>query len=142
MIVSTRGRYALRVLIDLAEHYNGEFTPMKEVADRQEISLKYLERIIPSLTKGGLIEGMHGKGGGYRLSRDPSDINVWEVLELTEPDIYPVACLDKNAKPCSRRGYCRTLPLWTEFYEKMKEFFKNKTVADLSSGPAPDNYVI
>ena len=142
MIVSTRGRYALRVLVDLAEHYNGGYIPMKEVADRQEISLKYLERIIPPLTKGGLIEGMHGKGGGYRIARAADGITVWDVLVLTETDLAPVACLESGAKPCPRRGECRTLPLWQEFYSDMQTFFKNRTVADLMRFQTADNYVI
>lgn len=142
MIISTRGRYALRVLIDLAEHYNGGFTPMKEVAERQDISLKYLERIIPALTKGGLIEGVHGKGGGYRLTRSPDEYNVWDVLVLTETELAPVACLEDHAKPCVRQAECRTLPLWQEFYENMKDFFKSKSIADLMQYSPSDNYVI
>ncbi|MBQ3284824.1 MAG: Rrf2 family transcriptional regulator, partial [Ruminococcus sp.] len=91
MMVSTRGRYALRVLIDLSEHNNGSYIPMKDVAARQEISLKYLERILPTLTKAKLIEGVHGKGGGYKLTRAPEDYTVGEVLRLTEGDLAPVA---------------------------------------------------
>ena len=84
MMISTRGRYALRVLIDLAEHRNGSYIPMKDVADRQDISLKYLERIVPVLTQSGLIEGVHGKGGGYRLVKNPDECRVGDILRLTE----------------------------------------------------------
>ena len=101
-MISTRGRYALRVLIDLAEHQNGEYIPIKEVADRQDISLKYLERIMPLLTKGDLVEGLHGKGGGYRLRRSPEEITAGEVLRLAEGGLAPVACLEEGAPPCSR----------------------------------------
>ena len=91
MMISTRGRYALRVMIDLAEHSNGGYIPMKDVAARQEISLKYLERILPVLAKNGLVEGIQGKGGGYRLTREPAAYPVGEILRLTEGDLAPVA---------------------------------------------------
>ena len=116
MMISTRGRYALRVLIDLAEHAERGYVPMKEIAERQEISLKYLERILPVLSKNGLIEGVQGRGGGYRLNRPPEDCRIGEILRLTEGDLAPVACLECDAKPCSRMGECRTYPMWREFY--------------------------
>ena len=102
MMISTRGRYALRVLIDLAEHGGGSYIPMKEVAERQDISLKYLERILPLLTKSGYVEGVHGKGGGYRLKKEPDNIRVGDVLRLTEGELAPVACLAKDADVCER----------------------------------------
>ncbi len=111
-MISTRGRYALRVLIDLADHSSGNYIPMKDVAERQKLSLKYLERILPTLTKARLIEGVHGKGGGYKLTRDPSDYTVGEVLRLTEGDLAPVACLQPDAPPCDRVGECRTIKMW------------------------------
>ena len=95
MMVSTRGRYALRVMIDIAEHSNGNYVAMHEVAARQDISLKYLERILPMLVKAKLIEGVHGKGGGYHLTRKPAQYTVGEILRLTEGDLAPVSCLDK-----------------------------------------------
>lgn len=131
MMISTRGRYALRVMIDLAEHGDGGYIPMKAVAERQGISLKYLERILPALTKNGLVEGVQGKGGGYRLSRRPEEYTVWEILELTEGDLAPVACLEGGAEPCARAGDCRTHPLWTVFYQVTREYFSGVTVADL-----------
>ena len=142
MMFSTKGRYALRVMIDLAEHQNGRYLPMKEVADRQEISLKYLEKILPVLTKNDLIEGVHGKGGGYRLKRDPDQYTVWEILLLTEGDLAPVACLEKSADPCQRAAECRTLPMWQEYYELTKRYFEKITIADLMKTGAADNYII
>lgn len=131
MLVSTRGRYALRVMIDLAEHYSGAYIPMKDVAARQELSLKYLERILPLLTKGELVEGVHGKGGGYRLTREPQDYKVGEILRLTEGDLAPVACLECGAKPCGRASQCRTLPMWKEFNDMVNKYFDGITLADL-----------
>lgn len=131
MMISTRGRYALRVLIDLAEHQDNGYTPMKEIAKRQGVSLKYLEQIIPALTKNGIIEGVQGKGGGYRLVRSPKECTLGEILRLTEGDLAPVACLESGAKPCERAGACRTYPVWEEFYQLINEFFDGKTLADI-----------
>lgn len=131
MLISTRGRYALRVLADLAEHAEDGYIPMKDIAERQKISLKYLERILPALTKNGIIEGVQGKGGGYRLMRAPEECRIGDILRLTEGDLAPVACLEHDAKPCDQAGECRTLPLWTEFYELVNRFFDEKTLADI-----------
>ena len=131
MMISTRGRYALRVMIDLAEHSNGGYIPMKEVAQRQEISLKYIERIVPVLTKSGCVEGVHGKGGGYRLTREPDEYPLGEILRATEGDLAPVACLEKGAKPCPRAKGCKTLPMWKELDELICNYLDNKTLADL-----------
>lgn len=131
MLISTRGRYALRVLADLAEHAEDGYIPMKDIAERQKISLKYLERILPALTKNGIIEGVQGKGGGYRLMRAPEECRIGDILRLTEGDLAPVACLEDDAKPCDQAGECRTLPLWTEFYELVNRFFDEKTLADI-----------
>lgn len=142
MMVSTRGRYALRVLIDLAEHNNGSYIPMKDVAARQEISLKYLERILPTLTKAKLISGVHGKGGGYKLTRTPEKYTVGEVLRLTEGDLAPVACLSPDAEPCSKAAECRTLNMWKGFYDMTNKYFDSITIADLANTDTADNYVI
>ena len=142
MMISTRGRYALRVMIDLAEHSNGGYIPMKEVAQRQEISLKYIERIVPVLTKSGCVEGVHGKGGGYRLTRPPEDYTVGEILRLAEGDLSPVACLQEGAKPCPRAAECRTLPMWKEYYDLTRRYFDGITLANLLDTPLADNYVI
>jgi len=142
MMISTRGRYALRVMIDLAEHSNGGYIPMKEVAQRQNISLKYIERIVPVLTKSGCVEGVHGKGGGYRLTRPPEDYTVGEILRRGEGDLAPVACLQEGAKPCPRAAECRTLPMWKEYYDLTRRYFEGITLADLMATPLADNYVI
>lgn len=131
MMISTRGRYALRVLTDLAENSNGEYIPMKEIAQRQGISLKYLERIIPVLTKNGIIEGVQGKGGGYRLVKSPNQCKIGDILRLTEGDLAPVACLECGEKPCEKAEECRTYPMWVEFYKLVNDYFDNKTLADI-----------
>ena len=141
-MISTRGRYALRVMIDLAEHGGGDFVPMKEVASRQEISLKYIERIMPLLTKENLVEGQHGKGGGYRLCRPPEDYSVGEILRITEGELAPVACLERGAKPCPRAAECRTLPMWKKYYAMTNEFFDGISIADLMKNGASYDYVI
>ena len=141
-MISTRGRYALRVMIDLAEHGGGDFVPMKEVAARQEISLKYIERIMPLLTKENLVEGQHGKGGGYRLCRPPEDYPVGEILRATEGGRAPVACLECGAKPCPRAAECRTLPMWKKYYAMTNEFFDGISIADLMKNGASYDYVI
>lgn len=141
-MISTRGRYALRVMIDIAEHSGGDFVPMKEVAARQEISLKYIERIMPLLTKENLVEGQHGKGGGYRLCRPPEDYTVGEILRATEGGLAPVACLECGAKPCSRAAECRTLPMWQKYYAMTNEFFDGISVADLMKNESAFDYVI
>lgn len=141
-MISTRGRYALRVLIDLAENNHGGYIPMKDVAARQGLSLKYLERILPTLTKAKLIEGIHGKGGGYRLTRNAEDYTVGEILRLTEGDLAPVACLAPGADPCDRASECRTLKMWKEYYDLTNRYFDGITVADLIGADAVDNYVI
>lgn len=130
-MVSTRGRYALRVMIDLAEHSNGKYMAMKSVAERQEISLKYLEKILRLLVSANLVEGVHGKGGGYRLTRAPQDYSVHEILKLTEGSLAPVACLECGAEECKRAGECRTLPMWTELNRLVNGYLENITLADL-----------
>ena len=141
-MISTRGRYSLRIMLDLAERPQGGYTPMKEVAARQEISLKYIEKIVPLLTKAGFSEGVHGKGGGYRLCRAPEDITAGEVLRATEGELAPVSCLECGAKPCSRAAYCKTLPMWKEYYRLTNEYFDNISLADLLGNEAPGDYVI
>lgn len=130
-LVSTRGRYLLRVMLDLAEHGSGGYVPMKEVARRQAISLKYLERILPILTKNKLLETSPGKGGGYRLCRRPSDYSVGEILRLTEGNLAPVACLEGPANTCARAGSCRTLCMWQKFKNMADAFFDSVSIADL-----------
>ena len=112
MLISTKGRYALRVMIDLAEHQSEEFISLKEIAQRQEISEKYLESIIRILVKAKVVESLRGKGGGYRLRKAPEQYTVDSILRLTEESLAPVTCLESNAEACSRSGGCRTLALW------------------------------
>ncbi len=142
MKISTKGRYSLRVIIDLAEHRNGGYIPMKEVAARQKISLKYVEKLMPLLTKSGLVEGIHGKGGGYKLKREPEFLTVGEILRLAEGDLAPVSCLEKGAPPCEIAEECRTISMWKDFYEMTNKFFDGITVADLMKDGPVDNYVI
>ena len=142
MMVSTRGKYALRVMIDLAEHGSGSYVAMKEVAERQEISLKYLEKILPPLVSGGLIEGVSGKGGGYRLTKDPSEYRVGEILKLTEGDLSPTACSGDGNETCDRAGECRIKPVFDGLGEVITGYLDRFTLADLASGgdgavPAP-----
>ncbi|MBQ3565632.1 MAG: Rrf2 family transcriptional regulator [Oscillospiraceae bacterium] len=133
MMISTRGRYALRVIIDLAEHTTDGYIPMKEVAARQKLSLKYLERILPVLVKNGLVEGVQGKGGGYRLSHTPEEYTVGEILRLTDGNLAPVACLECDAEVCEKKDTCKTLSMWTEFHRITNEYFDNITIADLAN---------
>ena len=131
MLISTRGRYALRVLLDLAEHKGDGYIPMKAVAERQGLSLKYIQAIMPVLSKNGLIEGVHGKGGGYRLSKPLSEYRVGDILRLTEGNLAPVTCLECDAKPCERADSCPTLPMWTEFHKMVNDYFDGITLENL-----------
>ena len=131
MMISTRGRYCLRVMIDLAEHQGDGYIRMKDVAERQGISLKYLEKILPVLAKSNIVDGIQGKGGGYRLSRLPEDYTLGEILRLTEGTLAPVSCLECGAAPCDRAADCRTLPVWTELDRRINEYLDSVTVADL-----------
>ncbi len=133
MMISTRGRYALRVLVDLAQNATSGFVPMWEVADRQGISLKYLERIMPLLTRSGLVTGAPGRGGGYKLAKKPQDCRVGDILRLTEGTLAPVACLCPEAEPCDRAPICSTLPMWKQFHELTNTFFDSITVATLAA---------
>lgn len=143
MLISTKGRYALRVLVDLAEHQTDEYIPLKEVAQRQDISEKYLESIIRLLVKAGILTGLRGKGGGYRLSKSPDSYTLGEILELTEESLAPVSCLVPGAPACTRMSSCRTLPVWQGLDELIRNYLDNITLADLvrpeTSG---DDYVI
>lgn len=134
MMISTRGRYALRVIVDLAEHFSGEYIPLKEVAARQEISQKYLEGIMVTLSKAGIVEGAHGKGGGYRLNRPPEDYRIGDILRVTEESLAPVACLENGTAPCSRAENCRTLAMWKKLDTMITGFFDGITVRDLMQG--------
>lgn len=131
MTISTRGRYALRVLVDLAENGSDSYYPIKKIAQRQGISHKYLERILPVLTQHNIVEGQHGKGGGYRLTRLPEEYTVGEILRLVEGDLAPVACLECGAAPCEKASDCRTLSMWKNLQELINGYFDSITVKDL-----------
>lgn len=130
-MISTRGRYALRVMIDLAEHKDEGFIPMKDVVARQEISKKYMEQIMPSLVKSGFVEGVHGKGGGYKLMREPSEYTAGEILRAAEGDLAPVACLSCDAQECPRKSQCKTLPMWEKYNDLINGFFDSYTLESL-----------
>ena len=143
MLISTKGRYALRVMIDLAEHQSEEFISLKEIAQRQEISEKYLESIIRILVKAKVVESLRGKGGGYRMRKAPEQYTVDSILRLTEESLAPVTCLESNAEACSRSGRCRTLALWQGLDKVIREYLESVTIADLvEQGTAGDDYVI
>ncbi len=143
MMVSTKGRYALRVMIDLAEHQSEGFIPLKETADRQNISEKYLEGILSILVKNGMLTGLRGKGGGYRLTEAPDRYTVGSILRLTENSLAPVTCLESDSKACPRMAECRTLPMWQGLDKLVNEYLDGITLADLMYTEQPgDNYVI
>lgn len=132
MMISTKGRYALRVMIDLAEHQGEGYIPLKEIAQRQEISEKYLESILKVLVREHFLIGVRGKGGGYRLSRAPKQYTIESIIRLTENSLFPVACLDPHALTCPRAAQCRTLPIWKKLDQVVNDFFDSYTLADLA----------
>lgn len=132
MKISTKGRYALRFLVDLAEYGEGGYVSLKDAADRQDISKKYLEQIVPSLTKAEIILANRGQQGGYRLAKKPAEILVGNVLRLTEGDLAPVACLKKNSSSdCTRSIDCPTLPVWKGLYKVINDYLDSITLEDL-----------
>ena len=131
MLISTRGRYALRVLTDMAENQGDAYLPLKEIAARQEISEKYLESIVKDLVRSGILTGLRGKGGGYRLSMTPDRIGVYEVLEIMEGTLAPVACLEKGHPLCPRMPTCRTLPMWQGLDAAIRDYLGRYSIADL-----------
>ena len=130
-MISTRGRYALRVMLDLAENETGGYIPLKDIAARQEVSKKYLEIIVKDLVVAGFLTGASGKGGGYKLCRKPEDYTVGEILDLMEGSLSLVACLATDTNECPRKSECRTLPMWTEYDHMVHEFFYSKKLSDL-----------
>ena len=131
MIISTRGRYALRVMSDLSQQDPDSYTPLKEIAARQEISEKYLENILKSLVTQGFILGLRGKGGGYRLCKSPDQFTTGQILRLMEGSLAPVACLEAGSSPCDRAGECRTLSLWAGLNDVINKYLDQYTLADL-----------
>lgn len=130
-MISSKGRYALRVLVDLAEHQAGGYISLRDVTARQELSDKYAGQIMSLLSKAGLVEGVTGKGGGYRLTRAPEQYPLGEVLRLTEGSLAPVACLGEGAEPCKRSAQCRTLPVWSRLEQLIGDYLDSVTLADL-----------
>ena len=131
MMISTKGRYALRVMLDLAENQAGSYIPLKDIARRQGISIKYLEAILPVLTKNQYLEGLRGKGGGYRLSGTPETYTVGSILKLLEGSIAPVSCLRSGKSHCARASECKTLPMWETLDALIDRYLESVTLADL-----------
>ena len=143
MMISAKSRYALRVMVDLAQHNSGEFIPVKEIATRQGISLKYLESIMVTMSKAGIIKGLRGKGGGYKLALDPMDITVGRILKVTEKSLAPVSCLEMQPNLCKRSPACKTVRVWQEMYKVVDEYIESVTIADLVDEiDSSDFYVI
>ena len=133
-MISTKGRYAIRFMIDLAEQQEGVPVPLEDIASRQEISRKYLESVVNLLVKAKLVKGASGKGGGYRLLRKPSEYPVGEILKITEGTLATVACLDEDADICPRGKFCKTLPMWKKYDSMVHDFFYHITIEDLVNG--------
>ncbi len=131
MKISTKGRYAVRVMLDLALHNTGECIKVKDIASRQGISEKYLEQIIAVLNRAGYVNSVRGAQGGYRIAKDPSEYTVGMILRLTEGSMAPVACLDEGAPDCDRCDTCETLEVWKELYAAINNVIDNVTIADL-----------
>ena len=131
-MISTRGRYALRVMIDLAQQGTNRYTPLKEVAERQRISKKYIEAIMGSLSKAGLVDAVHGKGGGYRLIKPAEEYSVGEILRVTEGDLAPVACLEQGAAPCAYAADCKPLPVWDKLNLLINDYLDGVTLDSLA----------
>ena len=142
MMISTKGRYALRVLVDMAEHQSEGYVPLKEIAQRQEISEKYLESIVKTLVKGGILTGLRGKGGGYRLGKSPDQCSVGTILRMTEGSLSPVACLEPGASPCVRASACRTYQMWKGLDKVIGEYLDGFTIADLMQAEQPGDYYV
>ena len=141
MLVSTKGRYALRVMVDLAEHQANGRTPLKEIAERQNISEKYLENILSTLVRNGVLSDMRGKGGGYCLTQSPDKFTVGQILRLTEGSLAPVACLD-GRKGCERVSECPTIGMWGKLDSMITDYLDGITIADLAASPKGFDYVI
>ena len=142
MMISTRGRYALRMMLDLAEHSDEGFVALKDIAQRQDISKKYLEQIIPVLNRSGLLQTSRGFQGGYRLIKKPSEYTVLEILTATEGSIAPVSCLEGEENNCPRKGECLTLPVWQGLKDAVENYLGSITLEDILSNAAGGNYVI
>lgn len=137
MIVSTKGRYALRVMVSFAQRGNEDYIPLKEIAEAEGISQKYLESIMTTLSKAGFVDAIHGKGGGYRLNRRPEEYTIGSILKLTEGSLNVASCTSQGAAACSRSSCCQTLPMWERLDRMIDEFFEGITLADLLKESQP-----
>ena len=131
MIVSTKGRYALRVMVYLAQHQDAEYVPLKEIAESEGISQKYLESIMTVLSKADFLDALHGKGGGYRLNRQPQYYTIGAILKLTEGSLAAVSCTAQGPAACARTECCQTKPMWDKLDKMIDDFFEGITLADL-----------
>ena len=131
MKISTKGRYALRMLLDLADRRNSGFVPLKDIAERQNVSKKYLEQIVPILNKSDMLQTNRGFQGGYRLAREPDQYTVGEILRITEGSMAPVACLAREPNQCERSADCITLPVWQGLYRAINEYLDSITLQDI-----------
>ena len=136
MMISTKGSYALRVMLDLADHNTGEYIPLKDIAHRQEISVKYLENILASLSRVNLVDAARGKGGGYRLAKTPADYSAGEIIRLAEGSLASVSCLKGEKKGCEKAGHCRALPLWQGLDQMIDQYLDSYSLADLQKQQA------
>lgn len=135
MLVSTKGRYAARMLADIAVHQGDGYVPMKEIAARQQLSKKYLETLTPALADAGILSIRRGKAGGYRLAVSPEDLTLWRIICLTEGPMHAVACLEAGENPCDRRADCPTLPVWTGLEKVVREYLESVTLRQLIDRP-------
>lgn len=145
MKISTKGRYALRMLLDLAQHQNDGYVALKDIAERQNISKKYLEQIVPVFNKSNILRTNRGFQGGYRLAKAPDKYTVGEILRLTEGSLAPVACLDNDPIECNRSNACPTLPVWQGLYKVINEYLDSITLQDILDDEAAkydNDYVI
>lgn len=142
MKISTRGRYALRFMIDLAQHGKEVYVPLKEVAESQEISIKYLEQITSLLSKFGLLQSIRGPQGGYRLSKDPSEYTVGEILRITEGSLSPVSCLEDSVNTCERKESCVTVKIWEGLEKRVNEYLDSITLDKLLFDCGANDYII
>ena len=131
MIVSTKVRYAMRVMVCLAQRSGGEYVPLKEIAESENMSQKYLESIMTTLSKAGFVDAVHGKGGGYRLNRSPEGYTIGSILKLTEGSLAAVSCTSQGASACSRTECCQAKPMWDRLEKMIDDFFEGITIADL-----------
>lgn len=145
MMISTRGRYALRVMIDIAVYANGSYVSLKEISERQEISVKYLEQVVALLNKAGFLQSLRGNNGGYKLTKHPSEYTAGDILRAAEGSLAPIACLKNETNDCARREKCTTLPFWENYYKTINDYVNSVTLQDLvdeAIALTADNYSI